>query len=226
MDLLSAGIYTIPQAARLLSVHPERLRFWVCGRHTLQSGPIIERDINAIDYHVALSFVNLIEVRFINAFAKLGVKVRSIRHMAEEARRILNHKHPFATRMIFRTDRQKIYIETAEKTGDRKLYDLKGKNWGIYDVLVDALTKDVIYGPSGLAEGWYPRKELAPDVVLHPKVAFGQPVLEESGVPTETLYDAYVAEGEDYESVARWFDISKRQVMQAVNFQVRLKTLH
>lgn len=150
-----------------------------------------------IEHQIALSFINLIEVKFINAFSKYGVAVRSIRHMAEEAKRILNHRHPFATKMIFRTDGRKIFIETAEKTGDKKLYDLRGKNWGIYDVLMDALKKDVIYGPAGVATGWYPRKAFAPNVVLHPKVAFGQPVLEESGVPVEALYEAYRAEGED-----------------------------
>jgi uncharacterized protein (DUF433 family) len=226
MSLLSGGIYSIPQAARLLNVSPERLRFWVCGRRTMQAAPIIKSELEPIEHQIALSFINLIEVKFINAFSKYGVNVRSIRYMVEEARRVLAHPHPFATSLIFRTDGRKIFIETAEKMNDKKLYDLKGKNWGIYDVLMDGLKRDVIYGPSGLAEAWYPRKEIAPDVFVHPKVAFGQPALEESGVPTEALYDAYRAEDEDFDSVARWFSVPAKQVKEAVNFQVKLQTLH
>jgi len=226
MNLLSKGIYSIPQASKLLDVSPERLRFWVCGRRTMQASPIIKSELEPIDHQIALSFINLIEIKFINAFSKYGVKVRSIRYMAEEARRVLDHPHPFATDMIFRTDGRKIFIETAEKTGDKKLYDLKGKNWGIYDILMDALKKDVIYGPSGLAERWYPRREAAPNIIVHPKVAFGQPALEESGVPSEALYDSYVAEDEDVDSVARWYAVPAKQVKEAVNFQIKLQTLH
>ena len=226
MSLLSSGIYSIPQAAKLLDVAPARLRFWVCGRRTMHSPPIIQSEIEAIEHQIALSFVNLIEVKFINAFSKYGVSVRSIRHMAEEAKRVLNHPHPFASEMIFKTDGRKIFIETAEQTGDRKLYDLKGKNWGIYEVFMDALKKDVVYGPSGMATGWYPRRERAPNIMLHPKIAFGQPALEESGVPVDALYDAYIAEDEDADSVARWFSVPAKQVLEAVNFHIRLQTVH
>lgn len=225
MSNLSGGIYTITQAARLLQVSPTRLRFWVSGPD-LQAGPIVRSELEPIDHQVAISFINLVEVKFIHAFSKYGVKVRSIRCMAEEAKRILQHPHPFATDMIFRTDGQRIFIETAEKTGDKKLYDLRGKNWGIYSILMEGLKKDLIFGPSGMATGWYPRKSIAPNVVVHPKVAFGQPALEESGVPSQAIYDAYTADGEDVEGVARWFDIPKRQVVEAVNFQIRLQTVH
>src|SRR5687767_8834523 len=115
MSLLSEGIYSISQASRLLDISADRLRFWVSGRRKMRAPPIIRSDIQRIDHHIALTFINLIEMKFINAFSKYGVAVQSIRHMAEEARRFLNHPHPFATKMIFRTDGRKIFIETAEK---------------------------------------------------------------------------------------------------------------
>lgn len=226
MSLISSGIYSVHVAARLLDIAPNRLRFWVSGRRNMQAPPIVQSEIEPVDHQVALSFLNLIEIKFINAFSKYGVAVRSIRYMAEEAKRVLRHPHPFATEMIFRTDGRKIFIETAEKTDDRKLYDLKGKNWGFYEVLMDALKKDVVYGPSGVAAAWYPRRERAPNVMLHPKVAFGQPALAKSGVPVEALYDAYRAEGEDAESVARWFEVPVDDVREAVEFQVQLQTIH
>lgn len=222
---LSQGIYTVTEAARLLELSAARLRAWVSGSD-LRSGPIIPSDLKPIDHQVALSFVNLVEVKFIHAFSKYGVKVRSIRRMADEAKRLLKHPHPFATDMIFRTDGQRIFIEMAEATGDPQLYDLRGKNWGMYSILMDALKSDLIFGPSGLATGWYPRKDTAPSVVVHPKIAFGQPALQESGVPAQAIYDAFSAEGEDIEGVARWFDIPKAEVVQAVNFQMRLQSVH
>jgi uncharacterized protein (DUF433 family) len=223
MSLLDGGIYTIPQAARLLDVSTAKLRFWVSGKRSMHGLPIIQSEHAPIDHQIALSFVNLIEIKFINAFSKYGVSVRSIRHMAEEAKRVLSHPHPFATDVVFRTDTRRILIETtAQETGDKCLYDLKGKNWGLYEVLVAGLKDDIIFGPSGVASAWYPRRRSAPHVLVHPKVAFGQPVLTQTAVPTEAIYDAWTAENEDVEGVARWFEVPTKRVVEAVNFQARL----
>lgn len=224
--LLSTGIYSITQAARLLSIRPDRVRGWVSGYHKMVARPIIESEIAPIDHHIALSFVNLIEIRFIAAFSKYGVSVRSIRFMAEEAKRFLHHPHPFATEMLFRTDGRRIFIEALQKADDPKLYDLKGKNWGIHSVLSAALKKDVLYTDAGVAKAWYPKKDLAPEVVVHPKIAFGQPALDDSGIPTKALYDAYLAEGNNYTKVSRWFGIPTRRVKAAVKFEEELTTVN
>jgi uncharacterized protein (DUF433 family) len=224
--LLSSGVYSIPQAAKLLGISSAKVRFWITGHPKMQSAPIVQSEHKPIDHQIAISFLNLMEVRFIDAFSKYGLSVRSIRYMADEARRFLRHPHPFATDMMFRTDGRRIFIETAEKTEDPKLYDLKGKNWGIHQVLMEALKKDVLYGPSGIAQAWYPRRDIAPDVVLHPKISFGHPALIDSGIPTEALYDAYRADGDSYKSVSRWFGIPVEKVKEAVDFECDLRNLH
>jgi uncharacterized protein (DUF433 family) len=223
---LASGIYSIRQAAGLVGVPAARLRGWVTGYHDMKGTPLIESELSPLSHRVAITFVNLIEARFIDAFSKYGIKVRSIRSMADEAKRFLRHPHPFATEMIFQTDGKKIFIQAAEQTGDPKLYDLKGKNWGIYHVLSRELQKGVRYSSAGLAASWYPKKEIAPRVVVNPKVAFGQPTLQESGVPTAALIEAFTAEGEDYKSVARWFDLPVDQVKEAVRFELQLATMH
>lgn len=224
-SLLSTGIFSIPQTARLIRVHPARLRAWVCGHAGAKGAPLIKSQLAAVDHSIALSFVNVIEARFIAEFARHGVHVRSIRCMAEEAQNFLSTPHPFATDNIFRTDGRKIFIETARRTGDPKLYDLKGHNWAIHKILKDALLEGVEFG-AGMAEAWFPRKRTAPDVRINPKVSFGSPALIDSGVPTEALRDAWVAEDGDYGSVARWFDVPVKQVKEAVKFERDLKKLN
>ncbi len=44
-----------------------------------------------------LTFTNLMEARFIDAFVQLGVHVRTIRAILDEARNVVRHPHPFAT---------------------------------------------------------------------------------------------------------------------------------
>lgn len=224
-SLLSTGIYSIPQAARLINVHPARLRVWACGHANAKSAPLIRTQLPRVNHSIALSFVNLIEVRFIAVFAEHGVHVRSIRCMAEEAEAFLSTPHPFATDNIFRTDGRKIFIEAARRSGDPRLYDLKGRNWAMHKILKDALLEGVEFS-AGMAEAWFPRYRTTPKVRVSPKVSFGSPALVDTGVPTEALYDAWIAEGEDFASVARWFDVPVQHVKQAVTFERDLKNLN
>lgn len=225
-SLLSTGIYSISQAATLLDIHPLRLRGWICGKRGAKHGPLIRTQLPRVDHRIALSFVNLIEAKFIAAFADRGVSVLSIRYMAEEAERFLSHPHPFATDWIFTTDGKKIFAQSAERANDPCLYDLKGRNFAMHGVLAREFMDDVQFSANGLAGAWFPRKDIAPSVLVSPKVSFGAPVLENSGVPTEALNAAYLAEDRDENTVARWFDVSQEEVLQAVEFEANLKLKH
>lgn len=225
-SMLSSGIYSIPDASRLIGVHAARLRWWVCGRAGDNVRPLIKRDLPMVGHQIALSFVNLIEARFIAAFAAHGVHVRSIRVMAEEAEQMLGTEHPFARDGMFHTDGQKIYLATAKRTRDPKLYDLKAHNWAMHPIMADGLKTNVEFSANGLARVWYPRKSLAPSVSVSPVVAFGQPALRASGVPTIAIHDALQAEEGNYGNVARWFGLTVDQVKQAEKFEASIRTLH
>jgi uncharacterized protein (DUF433 family) len=87
---------------------------------------------------------------------------------------------------------------------------------------LESLKEDVVYDPTGLARVWYPRPGTAPNVIVHPKLAFGRPVLKKSRVPTHTLDNAVRAEG-NIRIVARWFEIAEREVREAVAFEAELR---
>jgi uncharacterized protein (DUF433 family) len=215
------GVYSISDAARLIDMPQARLRRWVTGDpHGQEVPPLIMSDLRQIGRQVALSFVNLVEALFISRFAAFGVHVRSIRMMAEEAQQFLNTPHPFATDILFKTDGKKIFACVERNNpDDRGLYDLKRHNWAIERVVGPGLKEAVVYGPQKLAHIWYPRRKLAPHVLLNPVAAFGQPVLADSGVPTRALYDAFLAEDKDPAAVASWYDVSLSRVREAVRFE-------
>jgi uncharacterized protein (DUF433 family) len=224
--LLASGIYSIPQAARLIGVHHTRLRSWVCGYPAFGTAPLIKRDLPMVDHQIALSFVNLIEARFIATFASHGVNVRSIRVMAEEAQEMLGTDHPFARDGMFKTDGRTIYLATYKRTKDPKMYNLKNRNWAIPQVIADGLKAGIEFSTTGLARVWYPRKKVAPSVAVSPSVAFGQPALHASGIPTIAIHDALIAEEMNYGNVARWFDVTIEQVKQAAKFEAHIRTVH
>lgn len=221
---ISSGLYTVADAARLIRVKPARLRRWVTGDpHDYKTEPLIGSQIPRLDGQVSLSFVNLIEALFIAKFAERGLHVRSIRAMADEAKRFLGTPHPFATKILFRADGKKIFAEIVRRSGDeRALYDLQRHNWAFHGVLRQGLKPAVVYGPSDEAQRWYPRKKLAPHVIVNPVASFGQPVLSDVGVPTRALMDAVKAEGGDSVTVAKWFGIPLERVEEAIKFESRL----
>jgi uncharacterized protein (DUF433 family) len=223
---LSTGIYSIPRASVLLGVPEYRVRSWVCGQTGAKGRPLIRAGLPRVNGRIALSFVNLIEAKFIATFASKGVSVLSMRYMAEEAERFLDHPHPFATDWIFKTDGKKIFVEAAERANDPCLYDLRGRNYAMHEVMAREFKEDVQFSASGLAGAWFPRKSIAPRVFVNPMVSFGAPVLVASGVPTEALVAAYFAEGRDKDAVARWFDVPPNEVMQAVRFEKSIAPRH
>lgn len=225
-EYLHTGVYTVSDAARLIGVPTHRVRRWLCGDpHDYRVGPLIKNELPVIEESIAMSFVNLIEALFIARFAEYGVHVRSIRAMAEEAKEFILEQygedtdHPFATDILFKTDGRDICAEVAKKHNDIRLYSLRKHNYALEPIIGPSLKEAVSY--KGLhAHRWYPHKKKAPHVVVNPTASFGQPVLDDSGIPTRVLYDAYLAEEQNESVVAKWFEITKQRVREAVRFEM------
>lgn len=220
-NLLETGIFTVPEAAELVQASPAAVRVWVDGRKGRQA-PVIENQVGRIGQTLAISFTNLMELRFVAMFAREGVRLREIRAIMDEARRTLQHPHPFATQTIFRTDGRKIVAEIFKKNGI-EIYDLKSKNYEMHPVVFKSFREDVAFDPtSGEAVQWRPRPSIAPNVIVHPKFSFGRPILSESKVPTHTIAAAVSAEG-SVRTVAQLYEIPEKQVREAVSFQNHLQ---
>src|ERR1700693_5313908 len=109
-DLLESGIYTIPEVAGLVNARQPDLRVWIEGRPGKQA-PIIENQLGRLGHKIAISFTNLMEIRFVAFFSNAGVRLNEIRSILSEAKLLLDKPHPFATNTVFRTDGRKIIAE-------------------------------------------------------------------------------------------------------------------
>lgn len=221
-DLLSGGIFTVPETAELVDVPQASVRIWVNGKKGRQQ-PVIDNQLGLVNGKVAVNFTNLMELRFVARFSKAGVRLNEIRSILQEAKETLVHPHPFATRIVFQTDGQKVVAAITRRHGVELVYeDLRTKNYEMPIVVMPSLKEDVIFDPLGNVVAWYPRKEIAPNVIIHPRFSFGKPVLQESRIPTETLASAVKAEG-SVEAVADQFELSEQQVKEAVRFEADLR---
>src|SRR5882724_6006801 len=101
--LFQTGIYAIPEAAMLTKVSPWRIRRWLRGyefqakhgRH--RSEPVWQGQLAPIDHTLAIGFLDLIEIRCVNAFVSAGVSWRTLRLAHTHAQQALNLSHPFCT---------------------------------------------------------------------------------------------------------------------------------
>jgi uncharacterized protein (DUF433 family) len=170
----------------------------------------------------AVSFANLMELRFIARFATAGVGLREIRAIMREASETLQHPHPFATKTVFLTDGRKIVADIARRNGLHLIYDLKSRNYEMPSVVMKTFKENVVFDPAGEAVAWHPRPEIAPNVIVHPKFSFGQPILERSHIPTAALAQAMKVEG-SARFVADIFEVPEQHVRQAVHFERDLR---
>ena len=228
-NALAQGFYTISEAARLIEVgSAQRIRGWIKGYPNRKVGPVLRREFAPIDEKEELSFLDLMEIRFVEYFRYYKVSIRTLRISAEEIRKELNIQHPFATDKIrFCTDGKCVYLEkilkrSAEEAGDAVLMNIVTKQFEIYEAIKRTLIAGVIFDPNThLVERWHPRPARYPEIFIDPRIAYGKPVTP-SGIPTRALHDSWLAEGKRTEQVAAAFEIPLREVNQAIGFEVAL----
>jgi uncharacterized protein (DUF433 family) len=223
---LALGFYTPSEAAKLVELSSTaKVYGWLRGWPKREIGPVLKRQYKPIKDIEELSFLDLMEVRFVRYFREQKVGWKTLHAAAVEARKELKTDHPFASKRIFATDGKRIYLveflrKAAESFGDERAMDLITKQFQIYEAIKASLVKGVEFDPKTyMVDRWYPRPEKFPAIIIDPRIAHGRPATSLRGVPTEALYDAWRAEEEDYSVVADWFELPIREVRQAVNFQ-------
>jgi uncharacterized protein (DUF433 family) len=219
--LLEAGVFSIPEAAYLVGASQADVRIWVEGKKGRQY-PLIENELGRVDGKLAISFKNLMEIKFIAFFSSAGVSLHDIRAIMDDARRLLNEPHPFATSAVFRTDGKRILAEIAKENGIESLFDLRSQNYEMKPIVLRSLKSDVIYDPSGAARVWYPRRKTFPNVVINPLRAFGRPILRDSSIPTAAVANAFRSE-KDAKIVALQFEVPYRQAREAFDFETHFR---
>jgi uncharacterized protein (DUF433 family)/DNA-binding transcriptional MerR regulator len=222
VNFLNTGIFTVVEAAALLGVPKQKVRGWISGWPGTSKAPVVENELGWVDGHLAFSFANLMELRFIAFFEGAGVTLHEIRAIIGDVRKELERPHPFATNIVFKTDGSKIVAEIAHKNGVENLFDLKTKNYEMKTVIYRSLKDGIVYDPHGNAMAWFPNKAIAPNVIVHSRLAFGRPTLKGSGVPTEAIAQTAHAEG-SIAVAAELFEVPLKRAEEAVSFENYLR---
>jgi uncharacterized protein (DUF433 family) len=223
-NLLQIGIYTVAEASRLAGVSPQRIRRWVRGyefkvKHGRHRSPAIwSTQLETIDHAVALGFLDLLEIRAVDAFIGTGVSWKDLRQLHQRAGRWLKSPHPFCTNR-FATDGHTIFMELREKNHHVTLWDMRDVQ-RVFDKIIRPFLRNVDFDSARVPRRWWPRGKHR-QVALDPRRSFGHPIIFREGIPTRVLARS-VRANDSIEEVARWFQINPRSVHEAVDYEQAL----
>src|SRR5207247_5317339 len=131
----------VPEAARLTRVSTGRIRRWLRGYRYISrkkayvSPPLWHGQLKPIKSALALGFLDLIEVKFVDAFVQAGVSwdmIHKARDKAADSFR--GESHPFCTRK-FATNGRKIFVELHEEHGEPSLIEVERSQTRFEDIL-------------------------------------------------------------------------------------------
>lgn len=224
-DALGLGFYSAVDAARLLKMPVVNVRRWLGGYSYQRGGsshsvpPLWEPDLPKVESKVELSFRDLIELKFVNAFVEAGLGLKTIRNCLDYARDVVENDRPFSTSR-FRTDGKSIFLESIERDQPESvLLDLKKHQYAFAKVLEHSF-KDLDLDGDEVTR-WRPFKG-KDSIVLDPQRSFGQPITAEYGVPTKALAESVVAEG-SLDRVAAIYEVSLEAIRDSVRFERELQ---
>ena len=219
---LGVGFYSYADAARIIGIPSAKLRRWVRDYDHYTHAGIIERRALIVHHYGpqdrVLSFLELIELLFISLFRREGLSLKAIREAAVTAARWYATDYPFAIKR-FSTDGRHIFATMANGANARDLLAELGRGQFALPTVIDPFLRKIEYSGDELAKAFWP---LGRDqrIVLDPDRAFGQPIDAETGVPTDILYRAFKAEGENsIQRVANWYEVPVEAVEAAIAFE-------
>lgn len=231
------GVYTLPEAARLIHAEPRLVRRWLKGYRHTHPGAEGERTASfspplwATQYASdpdfggeAIGFLDLLELRVVKSFVDVGVSLQVVRRCLEQARSMFGTSHPL-TSTQFRTDGRTIYLQSLREAEGAELLDLKSLQYAFKTIIKPSLFAGIDY-EGGQARRWFPSEHHSKVIVIDPERQFGKPMLTESAVPTRALHDTFKAEGGDKPAmavVARLFEVPLKHVQAAVRFEDELQ---
>ena len=215
--MLGCGVYTLREVSRLTRIPPATVRSWLKWRSDGAGlGPVFRGDYESVGGDYAVSFLNLIEVYVAGFFRHHGVNPNTIRRTHEVLQGELGTPHPFARKDLV-TSHGRIIRKTADIVGNPVLSDAISKQE--WFPKMEIYLKPIEYRDA-LAARW----RIADGVMIDPAIGFGKPIVASTGITTFVLANQYRANRDDGALVAKLFDVSEADVLNAVDFESKLRS--
>lgn len=219
---LNRGLYTFGQAAKLLRIEDNVLRYWI--GESKDVATVVHREL--IADHL-LTFAELMELHFVKLFRDKNVSFQAIRAAAKAAAKKYDTDYPFSVKR-FDTDGRSIFATLKSKETNRDLIEDLQHGQLVFKQVIRPFFKRLDYNSTqDVGRFWPLRTSSRRDgrIVLDPERRFGQPIDAETGVPIDAIWSAVTAgDGQDAKTVAKWLDIPEEAVKAAIKYERSLSS--
>jgi len=222
-SLIGLGLYSRTEAAQLLGLDTPSVRRWAEGYTFRSRGrkrfspPVIRTQLQEAHGAGILTFLDLMELKFVAIFRSHRVSMRVIRDAAAEAVRLFKPDHPFAFKR-FHTGGKSIFAAMVYKQR-RSMQELH-RGQLVFESVAQQFFKQLDFALDETVLKYWPLGKKK-RIVLDPQRAFGKPIHADTGVPTFALYEA-MQSGEPLERVAAWYEVPVAAVASAVEYEEHL----
>jgi uncharacterized protein (DUF433 family)/DNA-binding transcriptional MerR regulator len=212
---VGVGLYSLPEAARLVGAPTNTVRRWASEKEGL-----VPRRLDPSEN--TLTFAELIELHFIKMFRDEGVSLQTIRRTSLRAAEKFKTAYPFSVKQ-FDTDGRTIFATLRDEAKDENFVEDLERGQLVFEKIMRPFFHKLEYRKTDLVRFWPLTKKRG--IVIDPSRKFGKPIDYETGVPTRTIANAVKAGGGQSPAiVARWLGVSLKAVKAAVEFERALSS--
>ncbi len=213
---IGTGIYTIPDIASILRLPTTKVRRWM---KEYWNEKFAQGECDAFSQGTGkeqvTNFYTLIEFYTFYQLRLNGVSSFKINKAHDILAEVYKTKYPFAKSNIL-TDGKNIFF--SGKVGEIIEADIT-LQINIKEVL-EPFCRSIDFDVNSLATRFYPLGKNH-EIIIDPHRQFGQPVIGNTNILTETVFDLYRA-GEPLKVIANIFELTSKQVKDAIDFHLNV----
>lgn len=207
---LTLPAYHVKDAARFAGVSVGTIGNWQRAQRNFVPA------LAAREEGFSLSFLQLVELRFVAAMREAGIKLKAIRAAREYLAKAFETEFPFAD-IRLKHNAQNIIVDLEESEGatfrDVVLIADKGGQYSWKDI-IGRKFQEFEYVDT-IARRWHVAGRKSP-IVIDPHIAFGAPQVK--GIPTWVIKNRFVG-GESLGEISADFGLTQKHVKAALNFE-------
>jgi len=211
------ALFTIEEASRYLGRARSTLRDWTL--REAGPAPLVHRLAPESPRAASLPFVAVVEAHMLGGFRELGLSATELRRSVSRIRRELGDEYALATRKVA-TDGVSLLIDMTESF-ENPAWERARDGQFVINEVIQRYLKFLRWDPPHVhATRLRLKTYQGADVIIDPRFAFGQPVLERQKVRVDDILDAFWA-GESYRTIASEFGVNPDEVEAVIRSATR-----
>jgi uncharacterized protein (DUF433 family) len=213
----SVALFTVDEGARHLGMPASTLRDWT--RRMAGPAPLVHRVTPSSPRAASLPFIGMVEAQMLRGFRELGISPTELRAAVTQLRHDTKDEYALATKRVA-TDGVSVLVDMAESAEEPKWIRAVDRQAAIAGIIEQYLKFVTWRSPDRYPFRLTLKAYEGADVIIDPRFAFGQPVLEREKIRVEDILDTFWA-GESYLTIAGEFGVSTDAVEAVIRSATR-----